>query len=237
MPPVSETWGMLFGGAGDSKGPLLLFVCSVLLWGYPMYMIRVSSNTIQAELEVDYTSIAPVGYSNNLERSAEISLLFHLLEYRHVGQLDHSESSRSRLYRNQLRTILQSRQTNSVLWEMEKTEFELDTIVSQLPLPATAPRQTLSHLQSMCFVLWSPLPVHLQLRGTQEPDVVLLVCLERRYQLHFHHLLCLVLRHDRRLYPALHAWTAGGHLILLSRLDPYLHLSEFLEPSSCIIIV
>lgn len=41
MPPLSETWGMLFGGAGNSKGPLLLFVISVLLWGYPMYMIRV----------------------------------------------------------------------------------------------------------------------------------------------------------------------------------------------------
>lgn len=41
MPPVSEMWGLLFGGAGDSKGPLLLFICSVLLWGYPMYMIRV----------------------------------------------------------------------------------------------------------------------------------------------------------------------------------------------------
>lgn len=42
MPSVSEIWGWLFGGAGDSKGPLLLFLFSVLLWGYPMYMIRVS---------------------------------------------------------------------------------------------------------------------------------------------------------------------------------------------------
>lgn len=41
LPPLSEIWGLLFGGAGDSKGPLLLFTCSVLLWGYPMYMIRV----------------------------------------------------------------------------------------------------------------------------------------------------------------------------------------------------
>ena len=42
MPPISEIWGMLFGGAGASKGPLILFLVSVLLWGYPMYMIRVS---------------------------------------------------------------------------------------------------------------------------------------------------------------------------------------------------
>uniref|UniRef100_A0A1B0FEF2 Palmitoyltransferase n=1 Tax=Glossina morsitans morsitans TaxID=37546 RepID=A0A1B0FEF2_GLOMM len=40
LPSVSEIWGWLFGGAGDSKGPLLLFLFSVLLWGYPMYMIR-----------------------------------------------------------------------------------------------------------------------------------------------------------------------------------------------------
>lgn len=42
IPSISEIWGWLFGGAGNSKGPLLLFLFSVLLWGYPMYMIRVS---------------------------------------------------------------------------------------------------------------------------------------------------------------------------------------------------
>lgn len=42
MPPLSELWALLFGGAGDSKGPLLFFLMSVLLWGYPMYIIRVS---------------------------------------------------------------------------------------------------------------------------------------------------------------------------------------------------
>ncbi|KAF9418749.1 hypothetical protein HW555_004577, partial [Spodoptera exigua] len=40
MPPLSELWALLFGGAGDSKGPLLFFLISVLLWGYPMYVIR-----------------------------------------------------------------------------------------------------------------------------------------------------------------------------------------------------
>lgn len=38
--PLSEIWGLLFGGAGNSKGPLLLFVCSVLLWCYPMYVVN-----------------------------------------------------------------------------------------------------------------------------------------------------------------------------------------------------
>ncbi|XP_049774776.1 uncharacterized protein LOC126162365 [Schistocerca cancellata] len=40
MPPISEIWALLFGGAGNSKGPLLLFMGSVLLWGYPMYLLR-----------------------------------------------------------------------------------------------------------------------------------------------------------------------------------------------------
>ncbi|CAO1350753.1 unnamed protein product [Diamesa hyperborea] len=40
FPPLSEIWGLIFGGGGNSKGPLLLFLCSVLLWGYPMYIIR-----------------------------------------------------------------------------------------------------------------------------------------------------------------------------------------------------
>lgn len=42
MPGISELWGWLFGGAGNSRGPLFLFLFSVLLWGYPMYVIRVS---------------------------------------------------------------------------------------------------------------------------------------------------------------------------------------------------
>ena len=42
LPSVSEIWGLLFGKAGNSKAPLLFFVSSVLLWGYPMYIVRVS---------------------------------------------------------------------------------------------------------------------------------------------------------------------------------------------------
>lgn len=30
----------MFGGAGNSKGPILLFMVSVLLWGYPMYLLK-----------------------------------------------------------------------------------------------------------------------------------------------------------------------------------------------------
>ncbi|GLV39998.1 patsas [Carabus blaptoides fortunei] len=40
FPPITEIWGLIFGAAGDSKVPLLFFMGSVLLWGYPMYIIR-----------------------------------------------------------------------------------------------------------------------------------------------------------------------------------------------------
>lgn len=60
MPPLSEIWGLLFGGAGDSKGPLLLFVCSVLLWGYPMYMIRVSINIIGPPLDRQFRTFCSI---------------------------------------------------------------------------------------------------------------------------------------------------------------------------------
>ncbi|CAH0778090.1 unnamed protein product [Bemisia tabaci] len=40
MPPLSEIWSLLFGGGGNSKGPLFLFLGSFLLWCYPMYVLR-----------------------------------------------------------------------------------------------------------------------------------------------------------------------------------------------------
>ncbi|KAJ1519451.1 hypothetical protein ONE63_004741 [Megalurothrips usitatus] len=40
MPPINEIWGLMFGGAGNSKGPLLFFLGSLLLWEYPMYLFR-----------------------------------------------------------------------------------------------------------------------------------------------------------------------------------------------------
>ena len=41
FPSLNEVWGLLFGKAGNSKMPLTFFLISVLLWGYPMYVIRV----------------------------------------------------------------------------------------------------------------------------------------------------------------------------------------------------
>ncbi|KAI5711229.1 hypothetical protein M8J75_015263 [Diaphorina citri] len=41
FPPIRDLWSLLFGGAGQTKVPLLFFVCSVLFWVYPMYILRV----------------------------------------------------------------------------------------------------------------------------------------------------------------------------------------------------
>lgn len=86
FPPISEIWGLIFGGAGNSKGPLLLFLFSVLLWGYPMYIIRVS-NTHTALVKSLWIPNFFLVYSDHLVRSTEISLLFYLLECNDVDQL------------------------------------------------------------------------------------------------------------------------------------------------------
>lgn len=57
FPAFSEVWGWLFGGAGNSKGALCLFLVSVLLWGYPMYMIRVIPLTWNSLRRSHYTFI------------------------------------------------------------------------------------------------------------------------------------------------------------------------------------
>lgn len=44
LPGINEIWGILYGKTGNSKIPVLFFMCSVLLWAYPMYILRVSKN-------------------------------------------------------------------------------------------------------------------------------------------------------------------------------------------------
>ncbi|XP_060553590.1 uncharacterized protein LOC132732310 isoform X2 [Ruditapes philippinarum] len=38
--PKIDFWSIVFGPPGNSKGPLLFFFCNLLLWGYPMYIIK-----------------------------------------------------------------------------------------------------------------------------------------------------------------------------------------------------
>lgn len=52
FPPINEIWGLIFGRAGNSKIPLLFFMVSVLLWGYPMYILRVSPKSLNLRLNI-----------------------------------------------------------------------------------------------------------------------------------------------------------------------------------------
>lgn len=88
--------------------------------------------------------------SENLESFAEIALLFHLLEYFDVDQLDYSKSTWSRLYSAQFRPLLSSDSTNSVFRKVEKTKSQPESTMSQLPLLTTTSSKTLPNLQSVC---------------------------------------------------------------------------------------
>lgn len=92
FPPLGEIWGWIFGaGAEASKGPLILFFVSVLLWNYPMYIIQcipITWNTLRRTVIWQYFHSCCSLLMNNDSISA---LHFHLLEHRDVGQLDYRE--------------------------------------------------------------------------------------------------------------------------------------------------
>lgn len=92
FPPISDIWGLLYGRAGNSKCPLAIFMVSVLLWGYPMYIIRVILQKL--ETSMSYVIVIVV-HSNNMEFVAWITLLLHLLEYSNVDLLDYRQQKRS----------------------------------------------------------------------------------------------------------------------------------------------
>lgn len=52
LPGINELWGILYGKAGNSKIPLLFFMCSVLLWAYPMYILRVTLHITPQPLQL-----------------------------------------------------------------------------------------------------------------------------------------------------------------------------------------
>ena len=39
--PKLDAWTIIFGPPGNTKGPLLFLIFSVLFWGYPCYVIKV----------------------------------------------------------------------------------------------------------------------------------------------------------------------------------------------------
>ena len=46
LPIFLDIWTLVFGQSAKSRGPLLFFLGSVLLWAYPMYLLRVSQSHI-----------------------------------------------------------------------------------------------------------------------------------------------------------------------------------------------
>lgn len=90
MPPLSELWALLFGGAGESKGPLLFFLVSVLLWGYPMYVIRVRTSYYTSESNEITCNINGgifLVHTAYMEHTSSIALLLPVLECHNVDKL------------------------------------------------------------------------------------------------------------------------------------------------------
>ena len=57
LPIFLDIWTLVFGQSAKSRGPLLFFLGSVLLWAYPMYLLRVSHIDLYI---LNLTSLSPL---------------------------------------------------------------------------------------------------------------------------------------------------------------------------------
>jgi hypothetical protein len=57
LPVFLDIWTLVFGQSGRTKGPLLFFIGSVLLWAYPMYFLRCIPVTWESLPQTHYTFI------------------------------------------------------------------------------------------------------------------------------------------------------------------------------------
>nr|XP_040568396.1 probable protein S-acyltransferase 23 isoform X2 [Lepeophtheirus salmonis] len=55
LPVFLDIWTLVFGQSGRTKGPILFFLGSVLLWAYPMYFLRCIPVTWEALPQTHYT--------------------------------------------------------------------------------------------------------------------------------------------------------------------------------------
>lgn len=138
-------------------------------------------------------------YSNHLEPLKKVPLLLHLLELRDVGLLDRGEPQGPGIRAAELRFISQDNQADSLLRQVEEEELLAQQVVSHLQVFASSAGEALQDLQQMRLLLRPPLPFRIQLRGVEEPDVVLHVRDECRHQLLLHHLFCDLLHRHRGL--------------------------------------
>ena len=58
LPVFLDIWTLVFGQSGRTKGPVLFFMGSVLLWAYPMYFLRCVPVTWAALPQTHYAFIA-----------------------------------------------------------------------------------------------------------------------------------------------------------------------------------
>ena len=67
LPVFLDIWTLVFGQSGRTKGPVLFFMGSVLLWAYPMYFLRVRPGTENSRSYRVPITIAP--WSKNNKRA------------------------------------------------------------------------------------------------------------------------------------------------------------------------
>lgn len=164
--------------------------------------------------------------SHYVEHIETLALLLYILERRNVDKLGHCQSPGSGVYTTQFGCLLPGHQADSVLRQTEEAKCDANPTMSQLQVPPAAASQTLPRVQPVCLVLWPPLSLYLQLRGTEEQNVVLPVRPLGGRQLLVHHLLCLLLRDDRGLHDALCAGTHRGGCVLRLGLDTHMHFGK-----------
>ena len=86
LPIFLDIWTLVFGQSAKSRGPLLFFLGSVLLWAYPMYLLRVSGNiTINLTVSPPPSPVCP----RHLGPAAGSPLYLHPDQPRYVGQPAH----------------------------------------------------------------------------------------------------------------------------------------------------
>lgn len=122
----------IFGSSAYSKGPLLLFLCSFLIWWYPLYAYRVSIHYLSEHyndtsggltsawrwrpgFSLNSFAAAVSGDTCNVELNKRLSLHVSGLERFHVDMLAHDKARRPRISAHRLRELHSNHKTGRTL--------------------------------------------------------------------------------------------------------------------------
>lgn len=158
-------------------------------------------------------------HSNNVEHLTGFPLLLHLLERGDVGVLVRRQQKESRLHPHEFRILPPVHQADPHVRQVEETQRHPQQALPHVPLLATPEGEALQDLQQVRVVLRPPLPLHLQLRGFEEQDLVLPICHEHSRQLFLHYLLRHVLHCHRRIWDLVCIRAVGGIRVLWPGMD------------------